>query len=425
MSERELDGIGREAEALLSYRGDPSDPHVEPLDDLARRRVLDRALAGFEDRTATGGRRDRSSSRRRIGLAAAAALFLLATGAAVALLARSPGTGTTAGTAATAGTVADRGMAPGDAVVTREGSSTLDLPTGIRTAVAPGSRVRIARFDAEEIAVRLDHGEIVAALDAGRAGPPFVVESPAGRIRVTGTVFRVEVASAVTVDVLRGAVRVEDGLHDEPIRAGDRAILGTAGTGRVPEHDESPALAAARAGGLLEGIDAPARDPAPPSPGGALPPPAASAPAAIPAAVPAATPRREEEAGADALLLRAGELRAARDWDGAAAAYREVVERFPDASQARTSLLSLGEIELAHLDRPADALSRFERYLVSWPGGSLAPEAEFGRARALGRLGRRAEEVQALRELIARHPGSLLAERARARLDALESATGP
>jgi TolA-binding protein len=419
MSEYHRDDLDAALEEIARYRGEPADPHVEPLDDLARRRLIDRVIDGLAGTAASETHRAGLTSRRNSGAFAATAALVLLAGAGVALLSGSGGA-PGEGSAPVAAAPHAAGSISGGTAATREGSSTLDLPTGIRTAVAPGSRVRISRFDAEEIAVRLDQGEIVAALDAGRAGPPFVVESPAGRIRVTGTVFRVEVASAVTVDVLRGSVRVEDALHDEPLLAGGRAVLGTAGTGRTPAETESPALAAARAGGLLEGIDLPVPGPAPPAGSAARPPPAAP----VPAATATAAPRPEEGGNVEALLLRAGELRAARDWSGAARSYREIALRHPDSSQARTALLSLGEIELVHLDRPAEALSRFERYLVSWPGGSLAPEAEFGRARALGRLGRRAEEVQTLREIVSRHAGSLLAERARARLDALESGEG-
>ncbi|HUT77981.1 MAG TPA: tetratricopeptide repeat protein [Polyangia bacterium] len=424
MSERELDGLEQAAEELLQYCGDPSDLHVEPLDDLARRRLLDRAVDRLGEETATDERRPLTAVRRRVAPLAAAALFLLAAGAGIALLARSPEPETAAGTSAEPGTVADRRMEPGDTVVTIDGSSTLDLPTGIRMAVGPLSRMRLERFDPEEIAVSLDGGEIVAALEAGRSGPPFVVVSPAGRVRVTGTVLRVEVAGDVTVDVLRGSVRVEDGLHDGHVEAGERVVLGVSGAVPIPEGTASAALTAARAGGLLDGVVFPAPGRVLPADDGPPPPSGPVSPEARTTAPAPAAPRPEGGETVEALLFRAGELRVAKDWAGAAAAYREIFERHPDSSQARTSILSLAEIELVHLGRPDSALARFELYLTSWPDGSLAPEAELGRARALGRLGRTAEETAALRAFVSRYPNSLLADRARNRLEALERGAG-
>ena len=84
-------------------------------------------------------------------------------------------------------------------------------------ALADGSRVELnARtvltvdFGKAERRVRLAHGEALfsVAKDPAR---PFVVETPAGAVRVTGTVFNVRTATAerVEVTVLEGTVRVQ------------------------------------------------------------------------------------------------------------------------------------------------------------------------------------------------------------------------
>jgi transmembrane sensor len=84
-------------------------------------------------------------------------------------------------------------------------------------ALADGSRVELNAqtalavvFTKAERRVRLARGEALftVAKDAAR---PFVVETPAGVVRVTGTVFNVRAAAAqrVEVTVLEGTVRVQ------------------------------------------------------------------------------------------------------------------------------------------------------------------------------------------------------------------------
>ena len=71
-------------------------------------------------------------------------------------------------------------------------------------------------------------------------------------------------------------------------------------------------------------------------------------------------------------------------------------------------------------DAPA-ALARFESYLATEPAGSLAEEARLGRAQALRVRGSRDEERAALEELLRKHPASVHASAARARLAALRA----
>jgi TolA-binding protein len=52
------------------------------------------------------------------------------------------------------------------------------------------------------------------------------------------------------------------------------------------------------------------------------------------------------------------------------------------------------EIRRAH-SGPQEALAGWERYLAAYPRGRFAPEARFGRAVALARLGRNAEASEA------------------------------
>jgi hypothetical protein len=109
---------------------------------------------------------------------------------------------------------------------------------------------------------------------------------------------------------------------------------------------------------------------------------------------------------------------ARRDGDHrkAAALYEELERRFPETREAATARIGHGRLLLDRLGDANGALARFDRYLARDPGGALAEEARVGRALALSKLGRPREERRAWEDLLARHPGSMHAERARKRL---------
>jgi tetratricopeptide (TPR) repeat protein len=101
-------------------------------------------------------------------------------------------------------------------------------------------------------------------------------------------------------------------------------------------------------------------------------------------------------------------------------AYGDLVARFPGSREERAASVLLGQLTLERGER-ADALARFDRYLGSDPEGALAEEARLGRALALEQLGQRDDARRAWQELLDRHPGSVHAGRARARLESLRS----
>jgi tetratricopeptide (TPR) repeat protein len=126
-------------------------------------------------------------------------------------------------------------------------------------------------------------------------------------------------------------------------------------------------------------------------------------------------------AGAAEMLARAQSLRSERDWPGAARAYRELIRRHPGSDEARSSLVSLAQVELGKLGRPARALKLFDTYLARAQGGPLALEALLGRARALRALGRTAAERAALERFLDRYPEALQAAEVRGRLESLSA----
>jgi len=96
----------------------------------------------------------------------------------------------------------------------------------------------------------------------------------------------------------------------------------------------------------------------------------------------------------------------------AEATYRELLGRFPDASESRAALVSLGRVQ-SERGRHAAALTSFTRYLDGG-AGPLGEEAHWGRIEALHALGRADERDRAIEALAAAHPRSVYLAKARA-----------
>jgi TolA-binding protein len=136
----------------------------------------------------------------------------------------------------------------------------------------------------------------------------------------------------------------------------------------------------------------------------------------MPSDVLALAPEPETAAG---LFAMASAARRAGDLGRARELFSSLQRKFPDSSEARVSRVSLGKLLLA-ANRPADAEREFAAYLV----GServLEEEAYVGRATALARIGRSAEEARVWQDLLRSHPSSLYATKARERLQALDA----
>jgi len=97
--------------------------------------------------------------------------------------------------------------------------------------------------------------------------------------------------------------------------------------------------------------------------------------------------------------------------------YRLLQKQHPGSAEAHASRVSLGRLLLDKQGDSAGALAEFDAYLKGGVAAdNLAEEARVGRATALERLGRAAEERQAWEELIKLHPSSLHVTHARERL---------
>jgi TolA-binding protein len=110
---------------------------------------------------------------------------------------------------------------------------------------------------------------------------------------------------------------------------------------------------------------------------------------------------------------QANEARRAGQHGRAAEAYRQLIARYPGSAEAPASLAALGRMLLDDGDAPG-ALRCFDDYLRQ--GGALGEDVMLGRAVALQHLGRSSDESAAWSTLLAAHPRSVHATRARRRL---------
>jgi transmembrane sensor len=90
--------------------------------------------------------------------------------------------------------------------------STLALPDGTRAELNARTALR-TDFRSGRRTIRLERGEAFFAV-AKDSAHPFLVETPAGAVRVTGTQFNVRLAAGgrPEVTLLEGAVEIENGL---------------------------------------------------------------------------------------------------------------------------------------------------------------------------------------------------------------------
>lgn len=126
-----------------------------------------------------------------------------------------------------------------------------------------------------------------------------------------------------------------------------------------------------------------------------------------------------EPVSASELFSRANQARRDGKATEAVRLYRALQERYSGTSEELVSRVTLGRLLLDRLGDSRGALVQFNSYLASPGGGVLREEAMVGRALALGRLGRSAEERTAWQALLDTFPKSTQRKRAQARLGEL------
>ena len=296
---------------------------------------------------------------------------------------------------------------------TKNGKVALSLPTGIAVGLAENASARVLWDGQSTYGVSLINGTALFSVDPAQQRDGFYVETPAGTVRVTGTLFSVVVTpdNGVFIQLHKGRVLLErpdgktvsvSGGMLTPL--GDRKEIDAAVQSSVDRQLRT--IRAVDDGTLFTELRA-LEDPG-------------VVPEGESRVVRTVSARDSAGASLQSLMALARNRKAAGDWRGAAESYKTLIRQFKDTDEARTSLVSLGQIYLKHLGRPDEAVRLFDGYLKR--SGPLAPEAFYAKSQALRAMGRASYETATLRRLLAGYPTGIYAESARKRLSELGAA---
>lgn len=302
----------------------------------------------------------------------------------------------------------------GDWTVTNSEPQCQDRDDGAQLCLGPRSKARSSRVEGVRDGYEVVLGTIAIDLPPRQDQPPFVIVTPAGDVEALGTIFAVEVSSEgqATTHLLEGRLSIQAaGVDRVVITAGESILLGSP----APSHLEPEDGATLR---TLLGQTLP-EDESPTTPSDEEEEETVSETAVASRGRHGRSAQEPPESVTTPsdLLQRARQLRLERRHREAAAAYGELQRSHPGSAEARTSLVSLGQLQLSHLGAPADALRSFDTYLGR--GGALEREALFGRIRALRALGRTGEERNSIESYLSRFSSDVRAAPLRSRLEDL------
>lgn len=250
-------------------------------------------------------------------------------------------------------------------------AATIDLAGDGRVVAGPGTLAHLDRRDGA-VTLTVERGSLLAHVKPRQKDAPFIIETPAFRARVVGTVLRVvahEDASA-SIAVGHGAVEVTPrGGSPRLVRAGERW---PATSTDAPSADEIARMGAAD----LEGAGVASFGEAP-----TVQRPAAPAPAPKPSCE-----KLHGEPAIDCWLAVADQA---------------------DPVRAESALYQAGWIRMHELHDPAFALGIWERQRVRFPRGVLHDEAQTSIIDALVALHRNRAAEAEIADYLRAHPTGL------------------
>jgi TolA-binding protein len=295
----------------------------------------------------------------------------------------------------------------------RELERALDASAALRVALAVGMDLD------RSTAVRAgDEALISRAADAALARVARTASTPErGEVRVSSRHRPRRIAAALVAAALISATGMAGAWWTgvSPVPAFVQSVLPVVITSRLPAHRRSAKPVEASAASTV--VAAPSENP--PAAAIAQAPQLESAPAAT-VRVPPQNIRSVEKRpvdGAPELFSRANSARRSGELVRAQHLYSELIAKYPASDEARLSQVTLGKLLLAS-GEPAQAEREFRRYLAAG-GTPLAEEALVNQAESFGAMNRASDERKAWQRLLAQHPESVYAARARARLAAL------
>ena len=320
-------------------------------------------------------------------------------------------------------------VSPGEPIVAEFGYGTVSWPTGIEVFLNTSASVMMRQdADTRDYVVELYSGRYLVSVDPNRQTPPVQFITQEGTIAVKGTVFGVEVSSTATrVDLLRGRLEITaiDG-RTRSLHAGQMMANLDAPPHPIPlPHKERLWQEIRDANFLADDPGIPPADSSTIASNDELDKSVRGSTGAAEEVKRPCTPRRKSEArlpSATDLLKTARRQRLAREWSAVRITYQTLIDTYPTSESAKVALVALAEMELSRFANSKKALILFRRYLESGHR-QLRQEAMWGKAEALGKLGKKADEQIALEQYTASFPSAPKRAAAKARLDFLKNAS--
>ncbi len=307
----------------------------------------------------------------------------------------------------------------GREIGTIEGRAAFSLPSEVAVSVAPNTRLAVAGKAKNSHELTLKTGHIFVSVAPIDRQAPFRVITPHGLIVVKGTVFSVDVnddSSIVRMYLGEVEIVLTTGESLRLAKGNAARFSGTKDSQDRPLSDEETVQLAQRHVELEKvvpfstALNEKEKD-------------KHSVQSSGSSSVEAIATGVKKAPSILALKRSAQDHRRAGRWREAADVYQRMIREHPDSSESRNALVSLGQLEIEKLARPAKARQHFDRYLRLSGSGPLAQEAMYGKAQALGMLKNVPAEQQALELFIKRYPGALQVPAAKRRLSELSSQT--
>jgi ferric-dicitrate binding protein FerR (iron transport regulator) len=422
---------------LLLFGSDGNSP-LAPLDERGKNRAVAAVADAFMEKRQDERRLAAAPFvlRRRAPVMAAAAAVLLIV-AAYLLVVRQAGQPAASLTVARVTGDARAGAVPLSTGSVVEAGDRLTVGAGAFLALSDGGSCSLFLPGGATVVVGVQGTdsrafELAAGVLVARAGgdpAPCRLSVGAGDATVVnrGTLFSVERGGDERiVRVVEGTVVVTSaGGEKRTVRAGEKLSIEPAGASVKPLLPREADAILDTAGGRSKTAAGVAAGPGPEEkPGPAAPQETASGDGEKEAA------KKAHQAGAalmdaHSLLKKARELRKGKDWDGAVEVFGQIMQRYPHSAEAKIAVISLGEIYLENKDDPGKALTCFNAYRSTHPGGSLFKEASYGVIRCYRKMGQTGKEADEIGKFLARFPDDIYGKKLKDRLEELQAEKQP
>lgn len=314
-----------------------------------------------------------------------------------------------------------------------DGRRIVEVFPGTAVYLSEDAEVDTIALAPEEVRFHLKRGTLVAEIGGHGFDFRFVISTKISEIEARGTLFSVELQSDGTevTRVLEGVVEVRESrtAKSTVLEAGEAVVSASGTLSRqklrprdidavhcrmsgcaAPEgRPKRSAVAVSRHAGLSEKTKQAEQ---------AVKQGRLAEAAKLTDEIYAASPKSRDAVRLLSQLARA--YRRAKKFDDAGNIYIRILNAFPSSRVAADSLVALGQLEYRTLNRPEDALRRFEAYLRDHPSGFLSETARAEKIRVLHSLKRRRQVLAAAKEYLDAHTsGFNLAEILIKKADAL------